>query len=255
VPHAGLEVPDDVRRDLLVEDEVIRADADLEVNELWADAPVAGATLLVALLSRFVVDLNRSAGDVDSLSVPDHPTPLADARRGVVWRVSTCGRQVLARPLTLRQLQDRISRFHEPYHQALRRTLGVLRDRHGHAILIDGHSMPAVGRGEDGVSRRRRADIVPGCDGGATCSAALVDATCSFFRARGYSVAVDDPYRGGYITRHYGRPDEGLHAIQIEVNRDLYLDPFTLELKPRGFARLRATLTALLQSLAGLRLR
>jgi N-formylglutamate amidohydrolase len=254
VPHAGLDVPTDVRRELLVDEAVLRNDADLAVDELYADAPQSGATLLVALLSRYVVDLNRGVGDVDRWSVPDHPSPLADARRGVIWRLSTCGQPALARPLTLAALRDRIRRFHEPYHTALREELFALRAAHGHALLIDGHSMPAHGRGENGSAWRRRADIVPGCDGGASCAPELVSAACRFFRERGYSVAVDDPYRGGFITRNYGKPHEGIHALQIEVNRDLYLDPITLELKSRGFSRLRADLAAFVRSLSALRL-
>jgi N-formylglutamate amidohydrolase len=252
VPHAGLEVPPAVRESLLVDDSVLRADADLAVDELWREAPAAGAALLVARYSRYVVDLNRAAGDVDSLSVPEHPFPLADARRGVVWRLSTCGRPALARPLTLAELRERLARYHEPYHAALRDSLAELRARHGHAVLLDGHSMPGTARGENGG--RRRADIVPGCDGGATCAGALLDATCRFFRDRGYSVKVDDPYRGGFITRQFGRPADGVHALQIEVNRELYLDPLTLEVKPRGLARLRADLGAFLHSLRELRL-
>lgn len=255
VPHAGLGVPEELRSDLLVDETVFRTDADLAVDQLYADVPAVGASLLVARLSRYVVDLNRGAGDVDSLSVPDHPFPLADARRGIIWRISTCGQPVLARPLSLAELRARIARFHEPYHAALRATLAELRDEHGHAVLLDGHSMPGISVGENGGVRRRRADIVPGCDGGSTCSRDLLEATCRFFRARGYSVKVDDPYRGGFITRHFGRPAEGWHALQIEVNRDLYLDPLTLEIKPRGFARLRSDLTQFVQSLASLALR
>lgn len=250
VPHAGLEVPADVRRHLLVDDRMLREDADLAVDDLYDEVTAVGATLLAARVSRFVVDLNRSTGDVDSVSVPEHPAPLADARRGIIWRCSTAGRAVLARPLSLAELEDRIARFYAPYHAALRATLKELKARHGQAVLIDGHSMPGASRSDNGGSRH--ADIVPGCHGGTTCSPILVDFAVRFFRDRGYSVAVDDPYRGGFITRHYGRPKEGWHALQVEVNRDLYLDPVTLTVRPRGCARLRADLTAFVRSVGEL---
>jgi N-formylglutamate amidohydrolase len=251
VPHAGLAVPAEIEPELCIDERMLRANADLAVDALYDGAARAGATLLVADVSRFVVDLNRSTGDVDSVSVPQHPAPLADARRGLIWRVATCGRPVLARPLTLAQLELRVRRFHAPYHDALATLLHELRDRFGFAILIDGHSMPPVARGDNG-NARRYADIVPGCLGGASCAAALVREACRFFDTRGYSVAVDDPYRGGYITRHYGRPRDGWHALQIEINRDLYLDRVSLELRPRGFARLQGDLAAFVESLSSL---
>ena len=163
------------------------------------------------------------------------------------------GKRVLARPLTMERLRNRITRYHAPYHDALWRTLTELRDRHGHAILLDGHSMPAFSGGEIGQGRRH-ADIVPGCLGGTSCAPALLQAACEYFTSRGYTVAVDDPYRGGFITRHYGRPREGLHALQLEVNRDLYLDPFTLDHRVRGFARLQTDLLGFVRHLTGLRL-
>lgn len=253
VPHAGLAVPPEVAGELLADEATLRADADLCVDALYADAPTQGASLLTAVVSRFVVDLNRATTDVDSASVPDHPSPLADARRGLIWRLSTGGKRVLARPLTMERLRNRITRYHAPYHDALWRTLTELRDRHGHAILLDGHSMPAFSGGEIGQGRRH-ADIVPGCLGGTSCAPALLQAACEYFTSRGYTVAVDDPYRGGFITRHYGRPREGLHALQLEVNRDLYLDPFTLDHRVRGFARLQTDLLGFVRHLTGLRL-
>jgi len=257
VPHAGTLLPGDLDGEVIADERLVRADADLAVDELYASAPTAGATLLTATVSRFVVDLNRATSDVDALSVPDHPAPLLDARRGLIWRTATGGRSVLGRPLTLEKLRDRIARYYTPYHDALGKLIGELKDEHGYVIVLDGHSMPGFSRSEGagaGGGGRRHADIVPGCMGGTSCAPSLVRAACEYFAGRGYSVAVDDPYRGGFITRHYGQPREGVHVLQVEVNRDLYMDPLTLELRPRGFARLRADLLAFVQQVATLRL-
>jgi N-formylglutamate amidohydrolase len=254
VPHAGLAVPEELRPQIVADEQVLRSDADLGVNDLFGGVSEVGASLLVAEISRLVVDLNRAEGDVDNLSVPEHRSPLPDARRGVVWRLSSSGRPILARPLSLADLEDRLSRYHEPYHQTLRKTLFELRGRHGYAILVDGHSMPGLPRGDGGANPKRRADLVPGCNGGSSCGAPVVEEAERFFRSRGYSVAVDDPYPGGFITRHYGKPEVGWHALQLEVNRDLYLDPLTLEVNPRGFARLREDLTAFVAFLGTLRM-
>jgi N-formylglutamate deformylase len=254
VPHAGLRVPEELRAQILADEKVLRTDADLGVDDLFDGVTEVGASLLVAEVSRLVVDLNRARGDVDSLSVPEHKSPLPDARRGVVWRLSSSGQPVLAHPLSLAELENRLLRYHEPYHETLRKTLVEIRDRHGYAILLDGHSMPGFPRGDGGAHPRRRAEVVPGWNGGTSCSARVVEEAARFFRSRGYSVAVDDPYPGGFITRHYGKPEEDWHALQIEVNRDLYLDPLTLERNPAGFARLREDLTVFVAHLGALKI-
>lgn len=252
VPHAGLHVPAEVEDELDYDDRLLVENADHAVHELFEDVPAAGATLLFARVSRIVIDLNRAPDDVDALSVPEHPSPLADARRGVVWRTATSGRTVLRAPLSLAAWQLRLDRWHAPYHALLLELLEEARARHGHAILLDGHSMP--GRAiVDGRPGRPHADIVPGCLSGRSCGAELVRAATQHFAGRGYSVEVDAPYKGGYITRHYGRPALGWHALQLEVNRDLYLEPLTLVPKLRGVSRLRADLSAFVAHAASLR--
>ena len=253
VPHAGLHVPDELQGELDYDERLLMANADHAVDALYVGVTSTGASLLRANVSRIVVDLNRAPSDIDALSVPEHPSPLADARRGVIWRTAICGRNVLRHPLTLAEHARRIERWHAPYHTQLRALLEETRARHGYVILLDGHSMP--GRPiVDGRPGPRHADIVPGCLGGRSCAPALVRAASAHFEGRGYSVAVDDPYRGGFITRRYGQPASGCHALQLEVNRELYLDAITLAPKPRGVSRLRDDLTAFVASLAEVRI-
>lgn len=254
VPHSGLAVPERVRPQMRAPLDGIMRDADIYVDKLYADAPAHGATMLTALASRYVVDLNRAPDDVDLQTVPDHPAPRGVQPRGVVWRMTTDGRSLLRRPLSYAQLQDRLEHFHRPYHEALRRELTRLRARFGYAILIAAHSMPSVGRSLGTDRAVRRADVVPGTRGGSTAARPLIELVDAHFRQSGLSVRHDDPYRGGYSTTHYGRPREGWHAVQIELNRALYVDEATSEPKGGDFEALQAVLARLVARVATLRL-
>lgn len=254
VPHAGLAVPDLVREQIIASRWAILRDADPYVDELYAEAPQAGATLLAAKVSRYVVDLNRSPDDVDGETCPDHPTPRAMQPRGVVWRMTTDGRPALRRPLRHAELEMRLEAFHRPYHDALRQQLQRIRERWGYAILVAGHSMPSIGRSGHSDSGVRRADIVPGTRGRSTADRRVIDLVDAHFRAAGLTVRHDDPYRGGWSTGHYGRPEEGWHAVQIEVNRALYMDESTGEPRPEPMQRVRELLRVLVEKLGRLEL-
>jgi N-formylglutamate deformylase len=224
VPHAGVLVPDEDRALVGADERTLLRDADLFVDRLWARAPRCGAALLVATHSRFVLDLNRSPHDVDEdvcaeLEAPARPNP-----RSLIWRLSTEGKLVLPRPLTRAELEARIARVHRPYHERLAALLEERRRRFGYAILVDGHSMPSVGRATHKDPGSRRPDMVPGDVRGRSCAPSLSALVAAHLGACGFEVVPNEPYMGGYITRHHGRPSEGKHAIQLEVNRDLYMD-------------------------------
>jgi N-formylglutamate amidohydrolase len=252
VPHAGLLVPESVRSELLAPEDAVLRDADIYVDSLYQNAPRLGASLLAAKISRYVVDLNRAQNDVDAATVSDHPTPAGAQPRGVVWRSTTDGRPILARALTYKALLDRLSRYYVPYHAALRQTLTDLRERFGFAILVAGHSMPSLGRSMHTDPGSRRADVVPGTCGRTSADARVIDLVDAHFRAEGLSVRHDDPYRGGFSTGHYGRPREGWHAIQIELNRALYVDERSCTIKQPEFERLQQVLDALIAKLCAL---
>ena len=254
VPHAGLEVPDEVRPALLAPEEARKRDADIYVDQLYARAPAHGATLLVARLSRYVVDLNRAADDVDAATVTGHPSASGTQPRGVVWRATTDGRPVLPRPLTYAELRTRLSRYYTPYHRALQEQLAALRARHGHAIVLAGHSMPSLGRSLHADPGAQRADVVPGSCGRTSADARVIDLVDAHFRGAGLSVRHDDPYKGGFTTSHYGRPRERIHAIQIELNRALYVDEQTFVIKQPAFDELARLLDALVEKLGALAL-
>jgi N-formylglutamate amidohydrolase len=246
VPHAGTDVSGFT--DALAPALDVRCDADLFVDQLYAGAP-RGA-FVRAFASRFVCDLNRDPDDVSPRAVPDHPAPRNADGRGFVWEVTTTGAPALARPLSLDEWRARKA-IHVGYHGAITAAMARARDKFGYAILVDGHSMPSVGRQEHADPGRPRADVVPGDRLGKSCAAGLSRRVDELFRARGMSVTFNEPYRGGYITAHHGRPAEQLHAIQIEMRRDLYMDEASFSLLPDKVARLRPVLAELLRALDG----
>lgn len=254
VPHAGLAIPDVVRHELQPNLDGLARDSDIYVDKLFAGAPEHGASLLVAHASRYVVDLNRAADDVDPATVPDHPRPRATGSRGVVWRMATDGRALLRRPLTHAQLESRIARFHTPYHAALSAELERMRAAEGYAVVLAAHSMPSVGRALSTSRMSRRADVVPGTRGGSSADPRLIELITEHFRSAGLSVRLDDPYRGGYTTTRYGRPDQGFHAIQIELNRALYVNEDTGEPRRGAFETLQTVLTQLVARVTTLQL-
>lgn len=228
----------------------IARDADLYVDELAADTPTTGATLVTAGVSRLVVDLNRAPHEYDELTAEGglreaHP-------RGVLWRLTTDGDPVIAGRLSRGEVERRLARFHRPYHALLRRLLEEKRERFGFAVLLSAHSMPSQARplrvrpGED----LDPLEVVPGTRGGTSAHAMIARTTELVARASGLSVRHDDPYRGGFITASMGRPAEAIHAIQVEVARRLYMDERSFARIEPGFSALRALFTALAEALS-----
>lgn len=235
-PHVGLAWPHELRPKPQVE---FSRNADYEVQTLYAGVPVLGAATVTAHFSRLVVDLNRAEDDVAHQLVPDHPAPRARMKpgvpgspaplgwdrpgRGVVWASAMTGTRgttrILTPPLSYPAFESRIARFHRPYYQALEVLLQRRRKHFGYAVLLDAHSMP----GSVGV------DLVLGTLEGASCGDAVANTAMSALagtadRQSLLSVRRDDPYQGGEIVRTFGRPSEGVHALQLEVSRRLYMD-------------------------------
>jgi N-formylglutamate deformylase len=235
VPHAGLEVDAEALSTLVAPALAIGRDADLYVDELYADAPDAGATLLAATMSRYVCDLNRSEQDVDRDTVQG-ATGRASPH-GLIWRSTTDNRAAIARPLPKSELDRRLHAYYRPYHDKLDELVRDRLARHGFVILLSGHSMPS--RGRDGHRT--------------TAAPAVIEATERTAERFHLGLAHDDPYRGGHTTVRYGRPAAGIHAIQIELNRKLYLDEQTLAKKPNEFRLIRNFCRALVEELAVLK--
>ncbi len=247
VPHAGTFVPPAYLATLRAPTYSIGRDADLFVDRLYDEAPLEGATLLVAHVSRYVVDLNRGEQDVDSETVEGVASSVR-ATRGLVWRLTGDGDPVHTRRLTQDELQARLEDVYRPYHTALNAALARKVERFGHAVLLAAHSMPSAGRGAGASSTAGRADVVPGSRGRTTADARYIDLVDDHARDAGFSVRHDDPYRGGFSTAHYGRPLDGVHAIQVELARRLYMDEVGLFPTP-NFDAMRQWCRALVSKL------
>jgi N-formylglutamate amidohydrolase len=252
VPHSGLQVPPEVESEIDATPLAMLRDSDIYVDQLYQRAPEHGATLLVSRVSRYVVDLNRGPDDVDSAAVPRHPKGRHIPARGVVWRAGTDGTPLLRAPLTVEQFTRRLELFYEPYHRTLREVAARIREQHGRVVILAAHSMPSAGRPMFGGGEIRRADIVPGTRGRSSADGRIIDLIDSHFREAGLSVKHDDPYRGGWTTSSYGLPKRGQHAVQIELNRALYVDEKTSEIKPKDFAQLQTVLDQLVGKLGKL---
>jgi N-formylglutamate amidohydrolase len=254
IPHAGLDVPAHFRAPLIAPVRALARDADLYVDELYQDAPLEGATLVVASTSRYLLDLNRGEDEIDGNAVAGARSEIARPR-GLVWSLTTDGERVLSRPLDPAELDERLDAVHRPYHRALREILARKKKTFGHAVLLAAHSMPSVGRSAHGDPGSQRADVVPGTQGRTTAHGRLIDAVEKHARQAGMSVRHDDPYRGGFSTRTYGRPSEAVHAVQVELARRLYMDEITLKQRPHEFETLRGWCRALVRALASVGLR
>lgn len=236
IPHAGVYLDPETLAFTVAPARCIARDADLYVDRLFADAPALGATAIVARTSRYVVDLNRAENDLD-VDAAEGGT-LRNAPRGVIWRLSTDGAPITARRLPAAEVERRLRAVYRPYHVALRDLLEKKRDRFGFAILLCAHSMPdpfPSGRGArwpllGATQQKPTADVVPGTRGRSTAAGGLIDLVDQLARDAGFTVKHDDPYRGGFTTAHYGRPAYGVHAIQIELARRLYMDAETLRI-------------------------
>jgi N-formylglutamate deformylase len=253
IPHAGLESAPPFLEPLAAPARSIARDADLYVDALYSEAPDVGATVLVARTSRYVIDVNRGETDVDAEVVEG---ARADVRlhHGLVWRTTSDGEPALSRRLSPRELEERLDLVWRPYHRELAALVDEKRARFGIAIVLAAHSMPSIDRGprRDHVeSVRSRADVVPGTRGRRSAAGRFIDVVEEHAVAQGWTVRHDEPYAGGFTTQHYGRPAEGVHAVQVELSRRLYLDETTLRPLPT-FGAVRTWCRALVSKLGRL---
>ena len=252
-PHSGEHYPDDF--DHAPPREVVRQAEDTHVARLYRTAPALGATLIEATFPRAYIDANRGLDDIDPTMLADAwPLPLAASRKtgqgmGLLWRIARGGAPMYDRKLTSAEVERRIDRWYRPYHAALSAELDGLHRTFGAVWHINCHSMPAVGDANADDAGRSRKDFVLGDRDGTTCAqefTALVADTVAGF---GYSVAINDPYKGVEIVRRHGRPGERRNSLQIELNRRLYMDERTLE-PTGGFVALETDLERLLTVVA-----
>lgn len=252
-PHSGRRYPDDFALGAPLAQ--IRRGEDAYVDELLGGAPAIGATLLTATYPRCYIDLNRDERDIDAaLLAEPWPEPLAPSEKtkrglGLIRRFVVPGVEAQGRLLTVREVRARIDGVHRPYHVALDSLVAEVVARFGTVWHVNWHSMKAVGNAmtPDGAGAAR-ADFVVSDRRGASASPRVTTLIVDTLRSHGYTVSVNDPYTGGTIVQRIGRPDGGVHSVQIEINRRLYLDEIAVE-KTAGFGPLAARLAELTRRL------
>jgi N-formylglutamate deformylase len=251
-PHSGFAFPADF--DAIVSEFDLRDGEDCFVDELYLPATELGVPLLAAQFPRTYLDPNRHAGDIDLDLVeggrwPFEHVPSGKHRIGkaLVWRTLDDGRAIYGRKLKVEEIVARIERYHAPYHEALLRLMDQTQARFGQVFHINCHSMPHVGgkMGEGGEGRAR-ADFVLGDRDGSTCAPAFTAHVAQVLRGLGYTVAINDPYKGVELVRAYSDPPRGRHSLQVEINKRLYMDEAARS-KHEGFARLQGDLATLVR--------
>ncbi|MFO1141525.1 MAG: N-formylglutamate amidohydrolase [Amaricoccus sp.] len=254
-PHSGAEYPAAFLAASLLDPLQIRSSEDAFVDELFAAAPAAGAPLLAARVPRALLDLNRAPDDLDPALIRGaarrHLNARIAAGLGVIPRVVGEGRPIMEGKLSLAEAEARIAACWHPYHARLRTLLAEARRRSGMAILYDCHSMPRDALNAAPAMWGRRPEVILGDRFGGSCDRWLIDAATDVFAAAGFVVARNAPFAGGYITQTYGRPREGVHALQIEIDRALYMDEARIERLP-GFPEIAARLATVAGGLAAL---
>ena len=239
-PHSG----DDYDAEFLAQSRLdataIRRSEDCFVHELFRDAPRLGAPLIRARFPRAYLDPNREPYELDP-NMFNGPLPsFVNSRSarvsvglGTIARVVSNGAEIYRRKLDFAEVEKRIDRLYFPYHAMIKQLLVATRAKFGAVVLVDCHSMPSMGTAIEGNSGRRRCDFVLGDRFGTSCDPAILDLFEAGLTERGYSVARNDPYAGGFVTQNYGRPNSGIHALQIEINRGLYMDEASISRVPK----------------------
>lgn len=253
-PHSGRNYPARFLAMTRLDHLSIRQSEDAFIDELFARAPHLGAPLLRAHFPRAYLDVNREPWELDPTMFIE---PLSDrfnttsprvaAGLGTLAKVVAENKPIYRDRLTLDDARMRIEGIYHPYHAALQNLLTEASTSFGVSVLIDCHSMPRLGR----HGERATPDIVLGDRYGTTCAPALIDLVETGFSAAGLKVARNRPYAGGFCTRAYGRPQHGVHALQIEISRHLYMNEATLE-KNAGFEPLRQLVEGMIHALIGL---
>lgn len=237
----------------------LRRSEDAYVDELFAGALVFGVPMLKARFPRAYVDVNREAYELDPRMFAERLPGFVNTGSirvagglGTIARVVGEGQDIYRGPLEVSEAMARIEALYKPYHRTLRELLARARKLHGQAVLLDCHSMPSASRSAVSSSERSRADIVIGDRYGASCDAIYVDCLEAALRGLGYKVLRNKPYAGGYITEHFGAASQSCDALQIEINRALYMDERSLTRSPafNGVARDMAFAAGALANLA-----
>ncbi len=250
-PHSGRNYSPDFVASSRLTFEDLRRSEDSFVEELFAGAAELGIAMLQADFPRVYCDANREPWELDPVMFADKLPSWCNtgsarvlAGFGTIARLVSSGEPIYREKLTFAEAERRIRACWQPYHDTLTRLIDAVVASHGFCLLLDAHSMPSLGD-----FKKADPDFVLGDAFGTSCALPITQFTEHYLRDRGYRVRRNDPYAGGYVTRHYGRPSHHVHVLQIEICRSLYMNEVNFEKLPR-FNELRDVLADLLDKLA-----
>ncbi|WP_337270128.1 N-formylglutamate amidohydrolase [Oryzifoliimicrobium ureilyticus] len=252
-PHSGRIYPPEFVESSRLRGTALRRSEDHYVDELFSAAPELGAPLLVANFPRAYLDVNREPYELDPKmfdgALPSYAN-IGSLRvaggLGTVPRIVAENMEIYTGRLPVQEGLDRVENIYKPYHTALRRLIARTHVQFGFGVLIDCHSMPGNVRV---AGHSERPDVIIGDRYGTSASADLSRVAVDIFQRMGFAAIRNKPYAGGFITEHYGRPSRGLHALQIELNRAIYVDEATLERRPQ-FPIVAQAVTSFMQQMA-----
>src|SRR6266571_4275176 len=251
-PHSGSVYPHAFLTATRLDVATLRRSEDSFVDELIQGVVGRGYPLMRAHFPRCYVDVNREPYELDPRMFEGRLPSFANTRSmrvagglGTLARVVGDAQEIYSQRIPVDDAIRRIESLYKPYHRALRRLFTRVHRDFGAAVLIDCHSMPSSAGAKD---ERPRADVVLGDRYGTSCVTPVAETIEQILRGLGYSVSRNKPYAGGFITEHYGNPAAGLHAIQLEINRALYMDERRFERSP-SFAGVATDLETLAERL------
>lgn len=254
-PHSGRDYSWEFLRRTVLDAHTIRSSEDAFVDRLFDSAPAHGAVFLKAGAPRAYIDLNRGEDELDPALIEDVPQKGASARiasgLGIIPRVVANGRTIYHGKLSMDEARKRIDVYWRPYHATLRRLMAENHERFGRSILVDCHSMPREAVAQLMHTSAGRPDIVVGDRFGASASGEFVDQVESFFAEAGFNVSRNAPFAGAYMVRQYGRPSTAHHAIQIEIDRSIYMDEVNI-VPNDNFGAVKAALKDITRKIADL---
>lgn len=252
VSRSGREYPAEFRSP--VPFTTLHDNVSMYVDDLWADAPDLGATMLFAQFPSFWIDANRNELDIDpELIDGEWPVPLRPTRSktglGLLKAKSRYGEPVHERKLTVEEVKERLEKYHRPYFRELGSNIERLRSSFGFVYQFSCHCMSAVGAPTHPDPGQDRPDFCLGNMRGKTSSAGFIEAAAETIRSLGFSCTVNHPYVGGELIERFGAPDAGVESILVEVNKKLFMDTATFR-KTGGFPRVKAAISAFLKTFA-----
>lgn len=235
-PHSGAIYPPEFLAATRLDPLTLRRSEDAHVDALFAQMVSLGAPLMRARFPRAFLDLNREPYELDPRMFDGRLPGFANTRSmrvagglGTIPRIVADGQEIYRTRFPVAEALSRIEELYKPYHRALRHLLTTTQQTYGYAVLIDCHSMPSSSIAGEDIGK---VDLILGDRYGTSCSPLLTEIVERTLRDRGYGVIRNRPYAGGYITESYGEPAAGRHALQIEINRGLYMDERTMVRKP-----------------------